>query len=290
MKIAVASGKGGTGKTTVAVSLARSLASAGPDGPATDRPLLLDCDVEAPDAHLFLDLTIEERVPATLPVPRIDSRWCTSCGDCAGACRFGALAVLGKEVLLLPELCHGCGTCSAACPMGAITETPREIGQLERGRANGIDFAHGRLNIGEAQAVPIIRQLVEWNRPAADQVIILDAPPGTSCPMVETVSEADFVLLVTEPTPFGLHDLVLAVDVLREIGRPAGVIINRDGIGDRAVEEYCISEGLPILLRIPFDREIATGLARGLSLVDIHPHYRDVFAELAREIACPHSL
>jgi MinD superfamily P-loop ATPase len=292
MRIAVASGKGGTGKTTVAVSVARSLAeeeSAFHSGqsrtPGGSSLLFLDCDVEAPDAHLFLDPVIEERVPATVQIPVIDPDMCTACGDCAEACQFSALAVLGGEVLFLPELCHGCGSCTLICPEKAITEAPRELGILESGRAGGISFARGILNVGEALAVPVIRQLKEWARPADGQTTILDAPPGTSCPTVETLSGSDYVLLVTEPTPFGLHDLALAVDVLRELGVPGGVIINRDGIGDEGVEEYCAAESLPVLLRIPFEREIAEGIAQGRTLLDVRPVYRERFRALFQMIS-----
>jgi MinD superfamily P-loop ATPase len=286
MRIAVASGKGGTGKTTVAVSVARSLEerSSAPHR-ARDRKcggslLFLDCDVEAPDAHLFLNPVIEERVSATVQIPSVDPYICTVCGDCAEACQFNALAVLGDEILLLPELCHGCGSCTLVCPVGAITELPRELGILESGPAGGIDFARGVLNVGEALAVPVIRQLKEWARPEENRITILDAPPGTSCPTVETMSGSDYVLLVTEPTPFGLHDLALAVDVLRELGLPGGVIINRDGIGDASVDEYCAAEGIPVLLRIPFQRDIAEGIARGRTLLEIRPEYRERFRRL----------
>ncbi len=282
MKIAVASGKGGTGKTTVAVSLARSLASR--IRPGKPGPLLLDCDVEAPDAHLFLNPELGESASATVQVPAIDPDRCLACGDCAQACQFNALAVLGEEVLLLPDLCHGCGTCGLVCPTGAITEYPREIGILEKGPAGKVQYARGLLNVGEALAVPVIRQLQEWARPREGQITILDAPPGTSCPMVETISEVDFVLLVTEPTPFGIHDLALAVEVLRELGIPGGAVINRDGVGDAGVEDFCISQGIPILLRIPFRREVAQGIAQGRTLLEILPEYEARLRDMILQI------
>ena len=267
MRIAIASGKGGTGKTTVALALALSLAEDGnSEGGERYPPLLLDCDVEAPDAHLYLQPTIQKRTQATIPTPRIDLDRCTKCGDCAEVCQFNALAVLGEEVMLFPELCHGCGSCSLVCPEKAITEVPRAIGWMEAGFARGVQFAHGVLNVGEAMAVPVIREVKAWAESRPDQLTILDAPPGTSCPVVETVMGADYVVLVTEPTPFGLHDLALAVEMLGELGIPAGVVVNRDGTGYLKLDEYCAQERLPILLRIPFDRSIAEGIARGKTL------------------------
>lgn len=277
MRIAVASGKGGTGKTTVAVSLALSLAEDG-------APLFLDCDVEAPDAHLFLHPTIREETQASVPVPQVDESRCTLCGDCTEVCRFNALALLGDQVLVFPELCHGCGSCTLICPTRAISEVPRTVGTLEAGPVDGFRFARGVLNVGEAMPVPVIRQLKTWATPEPDQITIADTPPGTSCPMVETVLGSDFVLLVTEPTPFGLHDLELAVAVVRELGLPLGVVINRDGIGDNSVTAFCATEDLPILLRIPFKRETAEGIARGKTLIDIHPEYREVLLQMTRRI------
>jgi MinD superfamily P-loop ATPase len=276
MRIAVASGKGGTGKTTVAVSLALSLATDDASiGGARYPPLFLDCDVEAPDAHLFLRPTIEQTAEASVLMPRVDEGRCTLCGLCAEVCEYNALAVLGDEVLLFPELCHGCGSCSLICPEGAISERPRVVGRLEAGHAGELQFARGVLNVGEPMPVPVIRQLKAWARPQPGQLSVVDAPPGTSCPMVEVVRDADFVL----------HDLQLAVEVMRELGLAAGVVINRDGIGDQGVDDLCASEDLPILLRIPFQRSVAEGLARGKTLIDVRPEYRDRLRELARDVA-----
>lgn len=288
MKIAIASGKGGTGKTTVATSLALSLVAES-ERTKTETvsipPLFLDCDVEAPNAHLFLNPVFEVRQEIGILIPQIDESKCTSCGKCAEVCQYHAIAVLGKKVLVFPQLCHGCGSCTWNCPEGAISEILNEMGVLEKGRtSSGIDFAHGILNIGEPMAVPIIRQLKKWKEANPEQIVILDAPPGSSCPVVETVRGADFLLLVTEPTPFGLHDLRLMAEVGRALGIPAGVIINRDGIGDTAVERYCERTGLPILMRIPLDRQIADGLARGIPLVRILPEYLNYFSQLYEQI------
>lgn len=295
MKIAVASGKGGTGKTTVAVSLALSLAGLEPQPDSSlPEPLFLDCDVEAPNAHLFLKPSLTEQKPVGILIPVIDEQRCTFCGKCAEVCQFHAIAVLGKKTLVFPQLCHGCGSCGWICPEGAIQERLEVMGVLEKGRtAEKIAFAHGRLNIGEPMAVPVIRQLKSWAVPAPGQDVILDAPPGTSCPVVETARNADFLLLVTEPTPFGLHDLNLVVQVAAELDIPAGVIINRCGSGvdpadsgySEMVEDFCREQKLPVLMRIPFERQIGEGIARGMTLIEIHPELRTAFQELRTRIA-----
>ncbi|MGQ9718015.1 MAG: ATP-binding protein [Anaerolineae bacterium] len=285
MIIAIASGKGGTGKTTVAVSLALSL---------TDQhPLLVDCDVEEPNAALFLKPVIEERREVGLMVPEVDPVKCTSCGRCAEVCQYHAIAVVGKgrsaiaPVLVFPELCHGCGSCTLNCPTGAIHEVMNVMGTIERGRAGPVEFAQGTMNVGEAMAVPIIRQLKQWAIPPkpGDRPIVLDAPPGIACPVVETMRGADFVLLVTEPTPFGLHDLRLAVEVARdELGLPVGVVVNRDGVGDEGVDKYCAAEDIPILMRVPLDRRIAEAYSEGVPMVETLPEYRQQFIRLWEEI------
>jgi MinD superfamily P-loop ATPase len=285
MRVAVASGKGGTGKTTVAVSLALALEERGHGGGKNvPRTMFLDCDVEAPDAHLFLQPEIRTRKPVVVPVPNIDPSRCVLCGDCANVCRFNALAILGEEVLVLPELCHGCGSCVHVCQARAIYETPREIGFLEAGMARGVQFAQGVLNVGEGMAVPVIKELKKWMWTNGAGLVVLDAPPGTSCPVVETISGSDFVLLVTEPTPFGLHDLELAADVVRKLELPFGVIINRNGIGNGRVEEFCHEQGIPILMKIPFDRGIAEGIAKGKPLLAIRPDLRFQFDHLIERI------
>ena len=280
MIITVASGKGGTGKTTVAVSLALSLSG--------ESPLYLDCDVEEPNALLFLDPQIEERREVGQLIPEIDTKLCTYCGRCAEVCAYNALAVVGKKVLVFPELCHGCGSCTLNCPTGAISERLDVLGVIEKGRAGPIQFGQGILNVGEAMAVPVIRQLKKWAVPDVTdgKVIILDASPGASCPVVESMRDADFVLLVTEPTPFGLHDLRVAVQVARdELGKAIGVIINRTGVGDDGVEVYCAAEDIPVLMRIPLDRRIAEAYSSGIPLVEVLPEYRSEFRDLYVRIA-----
>jgi MinD superfamily P-loop ATPase len=287
MRIAVASGKGGTGKTTVATSLALSLA-AGLTGTSSDsaQPLLLDCDVEAPNAHLFLRPQFERKQDVAILVPQVDANACTYCGKCAEVCQYHAIAVMGKKVLVFPQLCHGCGSCTLMCPANAITEVPDVMGVLEAGTGlSGIAFARGVMNVGEPMAVPVIRALKKWATPRPGQIVIVDASPGTSCPVVEAVRGADFLLLVTEPTPFGLHDLRLAVQIARELHIPAGVVINRDGIGDAGVDEFCAAEGLPILMRIPFERAIAEGIAQGRTLIEIRPEYASLFRQLFAQVA-----
>ncbi len=292
MIITVASGKGGTGKTTVATSLALALttdARSETDRAQSVNPgtlLFLDCDVEEPNAALFLNPQLDHRQEVGLLIPEVNYDKCTFCGRCAEVCTWHAIAVVRQRVLIFPELCHGCGSCTLNCPEEAIHEVLHAMGSLESGQAGPIAFGHGILNVGEAMAVPIIRQLKAKHRPDPDHgVTILDASPGTSCPVVETMRGADFVLLVTEPTPFGLHDLRLAVQVARdELGLPVGVVINRDGVGDARMDQYCAAEGIPILMRIPLDRRIAEAISAGEILVEALPEYRPRFLELYNQI------
>jgi MinD superfamily P-loop ATPase len=281
--ITVASGKGGTGKTTVAINLALSLSA---DASKDSRLLFLDCDVEAPNAHLFLKPTVERQEEVGILIPEVDLDKCTYCGRCAEVCVYHAIAIVGQKVLIFPELCHGCGSCTLNCPEGAIHEVLKVTGIIEEGRAGAIDFAHGILNVGEPMAVPVIRQLKQRiGGKAADRIVILDASPGTACPVVESLHGADFALMVTEPTPFGLHDLRLAVEVARdELGLPVGVVINRVGVGDKGVEEYCAAEDIPILMRIPFDRRIAEAYSEGMPIVEALPEYREQFLALYHRI------
>lgn len=276
MRIVVASGKGGTGKTTVATSLALT---------AGKSVRLVDCDVEAPNTALFLSPSLEHRKEVGVLLPVVDETLCTYCGQCSEVCEFHAIAVIGKNILVFPELCHGCGSCTLICPENAISERLDVMGILQSGvTATGIDWAQGVMNVGEPMAVPIIRELKKWNLSNPPAIEIRDASPGASCPVVETMRGADFALLVTEPTPFGLHDLKQVVGITRELGIPAGVVINRDGIGDNGVEVYCAETGLPILLRIPMERRFAEAIAGGKTLVDAAPEYRPVFRALLEDI------
>lgn len=273
MIISIASGKGGTGKTTVTTNLAAAL---------NGRAELLDCDVEEPNAHLFLHPVIAREETVAIPVPLVDESRCTLCKKCAAICRFNALAVVGRQVLVFPELCHGCGGCLLVCPEDAITETGREVGAVRLGRSGAVGFIDGRLRVGEAMSPPLIKRV----RAAADpeRITLIDAPPGTSCPVIAAMHGADFVVLVTEPTPFGLHDLKLAVEAVRLLGIPAGLVVNRADLGDDAVFRYAESEGLPLLLAIPFDRHIAEAYSRGQLIVDALPDWRQRFVELYQQI------
>jgi MinD superfamily P-loop ATPase len=271
MIIAVASGKGGTGKTLVATSLALSLKD-------SHKVRLLDCDVEEPNAHIFLRPVITDQEAVCIQVPKVDEKKCTHCGKCAEVCAYNALAVLPDRVLVFPELCHGCGACSYLCPEKAISEEGREMGVVEWGNADGIEFVQGRLTVGEAMAPPVIRRVKE--QADSDGVVIIDVPPGTSCPVVEAVKGSDFCLLVTEPTPFGLNDLVLAVETIRQLGIPCGVVLNRSGVGDNSVEEYCRREKIPVMLTIPLDTEIARLYSKGITLAEGMPQWREGFGQL----------
>ena len=360
MIVAVASGKGGTGKTTVATALAIAVASLRQEGCGNNpRVVLMDCDVEEPNAHLYLDPIIDKRQDVGVPTPVVDLEKCNFCRRCSEVCTYHAIAVLGKDVLVFPELCHGCGSCSLNCPCRAITEEMRPIGAIEKGKAGEVIFARGTLNVGEAMAAPVIRQLKkqlvfrqtgpdrsleasagsaggspagdrrtevyplppgsiapsneaegdkllpyvsglpESRPPAAhrdqiggasieaekDSLVILDAPPGTSCPVVECLQGSDYALMVTEPTPFGLHDLKMAVEVARDkLKLRVGVVINRDGVGDDRVEMYCREEGIPVLMRIPLDRRIAEACSLGLPLPLALPEYQQPFIDLYHRI------
>jgi MinD superfamily P-loop ATPase len=271
MIISVASGKGGTGKTLVATNLALSLRD-------RFKVQLLDCDVEEPNAHIFLKPEIDQSEAVCIPVPVVDEGKCTHCRRCAEVCAYRAIAVLKNKVLVFPQLCHGCGACSYLCPERAISEQGKEIGVVELGQADGLHFVHGRLSVGEAMAPPVIRRVKQ--HVDRDKVAIIDVSPGTSCPVVESLRGSDFCLLVTEPTPFGLNDLALAVEVTRKLSIPCGVVVNRAGIGDGKVEEYCSRENIPILLNIPLDTRIAGLYSRGQALVEGMPEWQQRFLDL----------
>jgi MinD superfamily P-loop ATPase len=268
MIISVASGKGGTGKTLVATSLALSLKD-------KQKVQLLDCDVEEPNDHIFLKAVITGSEAVCIPIPEVDEKKCTYCGRCAEVCAYHAIAVFAQHVLVFPNLCHGCGACSYLCPEKAISEVGRESGVVECGHADSIDFVQGRLNVGEPMPTPVIRRVkAKANR---DGLAIIDVSPGTSCPVVESIKDSDFCLLVTEPTPFGLNDLVLAVETVKELEMPCGVIINRAGVGYEKVEEYCLKEKMPILLTIPLATEIARLYSQGITLVEGMPQWQEDF-------------
>jgi MinD superfamily P-loop ATPase len=275
MIISVASGKGGTGKTLVATSLAISLID-------KYKVQLLDCDVEEPNANVLLHLTVNQSQAVHIPIPKVDEAKCTYCGKCAEVCAYNAIAVIKEKVLVFPELCHGCGSCSYLCPESAITEEGREVGVVERGDSGNLELIQGKLNIGEAMAPPVIREVKKQIDRAS--MVIIDVPPGTSCPVIEAVKGSDFCLLVTEPTPFGLNDLTLAVEVAKELDIPCGVVINRDGVGDDKVDRYCQEQGIPVLLKIPLDRRIASLYSQGISLVDGMPRWREEFLRLFEDI------
>ena len=273
MIISVASGKGGTGKTTVATNLAASL---------INKVQLLDCDVEEPNAHLFLNPVMELKEPVNAPVPKIDFEKCTFCKKCMDICRFGAIAVLKENVMIFENLCHSCGGCFEVCPENAVIEKDRSLGEIEIGSAGEISFVHGRLDIGQVMVPPIIKKVRSYTD--SDFVTIIDAPPGTSCPVIAAMNKADFVLLVTEPTPFGLHDLKLAVETVKILGIPHGLVINRAGLGNDGVKEYANKEDLPILMEIPFDKKIAQIYSNGEMVVDKLPGIKEEFQALFKKI------
>ena len=272
MRIVFASGKGGTGKTILATNLATFLAD------QDDEVTYLDCDVEAPNGHIFLKPVITSREAVTIPVPEVDEVHCTRCGRCGEFCQAHAIVCLGNAILTFPDLCHGCGGCALVCPEKAIREIPRGIGEIARGTSGPVRFVEGRLQIGQAKSLPIIRA-VKRHVPRTG-IAILDAPPGTSCPMIETVRDADFVLLVAEPTVFGLHDLTLAVEAIRKVGVPHGVAINRAGPGGDGVQRYCAQSNIPVLVQIPEDRRIAEIYSRGDLAVRSFPEFGRWMSEL----------
>ncbi|MBD3315978.1 MAG: P-loop NTPase [Chitinivibrionales bacterium] len=272
MKIAIASGKGGTGKTTIATNLAAVAAK------QNERITYFDCDVEEPNGHLFLHPRITKTETGSIPVPDIDEDTCNACGECVRFCEYRALVRLGELVMVFPELCHGCGGCTLLCPQKAIREHNKEIGVVEIGSAAGIGFVHGRLNVGEAMSPPLIRRVLA--QATEHDTAIIDAPPGTSCPVIASIREVDFVALVTEPTPFGLNDLALALDMVEELAIPYGVVINRAEPGNFDAQDFCGKRGVNILGFIPDDRRIAEAYSRGEILVDAVPGLEELFAHL----------
>ena len=276
MKISIASGKGGTGKTLVATSMAVSLASSGTS------VTIADCDVEEPNAYLFFpERTLLERKECLVPVPVINEAKCTHCGKCSEVCAYHALAVLRDTVLLFPELCHGCGACTFICPEKAVSETSRSVGELFGARSGGVEIVWGELALGEARTTPLIKAVKDG---AEGETVIVDCPPGTSCSLVESVRGTDFCLLVTESTPFGLYDLNIALRVLEMINIPRAVLVNKSGMGDRKVYEYLKKRNIPLLMEIPLDRKIAELYSRGEIFAEKMPEWKAKFAVMIREI------
>lgn len=272
--MSIASGKGGTGKTSVAINIAVSIGDA----------QLIDCDVEEPNAHLLLHPKIVSEEPVYTLVPSINEELCDHCGKCSTFCQYKAIFAVGEIILILRELCHGCGGCILICPKGAINEGKHKIGAIKRGHKDNLELIYGELEVGEPMATPLIRQLkrhIDKNKN-----VILDAPPGASCPVIETVKGVDYCILVTEPTPFGLHDLKIIIQVLEDMSIPFGVVINRAGIGDRKVYDYCREKNIPILLEIPYDRRIAELYSRGipfsLEMTEYREKFRDLFNDVRR--------
>lgn len=271
MIVSVASGKGGTGKTSVAVNLALSIGEV----------QLLDCDVEEPNANLLLNAKINKSEPVFTLIPKIDREVCNTCGECTKFCQFNAIFVAPEKILVFPELCHSCGGCAMVCPQ-AISWEKNRIGTLNFGSIDELALVYGELEVSKPLAVPIIKAVKKQINEAEN--VILDSPPGTSCPFVETVSGSDFCLLVTEPTPFGLHDLKIAVEVLRRVKIPFGVVVNRAGIGDKKVYDYCQAENIPVMLEIPYDRKIAELYSNGIPFSLEMPEWEEKFQTLYNEI------
>ncbi len=277
MKISIASGKGGTGKTLVATSIAVSLASL--DG---TQVTIADCDVEEPNSYLFFpDRILLERKECHVPVPVIDEEKCTHCGKCSEVCAYHALAVLPQTVLLFPELCHGCGACTIICPEKAVSDGSRSVGEIFRARSNGLDIIWGELGLGEARTTPLIKAV---KNEAGGKMVIVDCPPGTSCSLVESVRGTDFCLLVTEPTPFGLYDLDIAIKVLEKMNIPRGVLVNKSGMGDQKVYEYLEKKNIPLLMEIPLDRKIAELYSHGEIFAEKMPEWKARFVGMVRKI------
>jgi len=278
MNVAVASGKGGTGKTTVTASLASVW-----DGPLT----AVDLDVEEPNLHLFLHPEIKGRETVGLTVPVVDEDRCTLCGACSELCQFKAISVMGDLVMTFPEMCHGCGGCLAVCPEKALSPGNRDLGEISWGRAGSVNFVMGQLRIGEAMSPPLMREVkakLPGLFPDAAGDVIIDAPPGTSCPAINAVMDSDIIVLVTEPTPFGFHDFKLAVEAFTPLGKPMGVVINRAGLGDNAIYEYCKARNFPIWAEIPFDRRLAEAYSNGRIVAEACEDTRRIFTGLAERL------
>ncbi len=263
MEIAIVSGKGGTGKTSLAISLASIL----------DDVQLIDADVDEPNCSLFLDLKMKHKADAEILVPEINYDKCTLCGICSKNCEYNALMKVPDQILLFEKMCHGCGLCSKICPEKAIQEIPRTIGKVLQGENESLLFNYGVINVGEELSTPVIAQLKQ-HISKTKEIVIIDSPPGSACPMVETVADVDYVIVVAEPTPFGLSDMKIVVKTLNILKKKFGVIINKDGIGDEELENFCINEKIPILLKIPFSLEIARKYSEGLPFIKVLPQMK----------------
>ncbi|QGY39467.1 4Fe-4S dicluster domain-containing protein [Pseudodesulfovibrio cashew] len=271
MIFAIASGKGGTGKTTVSASLATLW---------ENDVTAVDLDVEEPNLHLFLNPEITGTEKGYVTVPEADEERCVKCGACRDICQFKAITLMAGTLLVFPEMCHGCGGCMAVCPEKALIPGRRELGEIVRGRSGNMEFLMGRLRIGEAMAPPLMRQVKERMGFIATGDVIIDAPPGVSCPAMNAVMDADAVVLVTEPTPFGFHDFKLAWEAFSPLGIPMGAVINRAGLGDSTVQNFCKEKGIPIWAEIPYDRAIAEAYSQGRVIADAVPGLRDTFLKL----------
>ncbi|MDI6600797.1 MAG: ATP-binding protein [Thermoanaerobacteraceae bacterium] len=271
-KISILSGKGGTGKTFASTNLVRVLPNA----------TYIDCDIEEPNGRIFLNPIIEDISDVYTKVPLIDDNRCERCGICSKVCRFGALINLGREILILDHLCHSCEACYEMCPMNAITMANRKIGEISTGVSRGIDFIEGRLNPGEPSGVPIIKQINILIK--SIELSIVDSPPGTSCSVVNTIEDSDLCILVTEPTPFGLHDLKLAVELVKEMDIPMAVIINKSGSDNQIIYNYCMKNDIKVLMEIPYDKKIAELYSRGTLIAEADSTYEKMFVDLAEKI------
>ena len=272
MILSIASGKGGTGKTTVAVNMALSLKDV----------QLLDCDVEEPNVHLLLQPKINETKSVCISNPQVNEELCDHCGKCSEFCEFNALFVTPEKVLFFTELCHSCGGCLLVCPKNAINEKNVQIGVIKKGAAEGVELVYGELNVGEPMSVPVIKGVKKQIK--RNKTVIIDSPPGASCPVIESVHGSDYCLLVSEPTPFGLHDLKIMVQVLEKLKIPYGVTINRAGIGDKKIYDFCEEKGVPILFEIPFQRKIAELYSSGIPFVLKMPEWKNRFQLLMADI------